>query len=155
MTYLEELKIDIGRYAEETSGWDLNPGDYAGDLEGFRNDLEEACWIADDVTGNASGSYYFNGARAREKVLENPDEVREALGEFCDAEEIGNMFLDQDYEKIDVITRCYWLGLAIQEFVDENDIEELLDSFLEDDEDGETAAELIGSDEKESEEKTA
>ena len=48
------------------------------------------------------------------------DTVTEALREFCvDAETIAEKFLEEDWEYFDVAARCYILGAAISEALDE------------------------------------
>ena len=81
--------------------------------------LNDILWIEDSVTGNGSGSYTFNREKAKEYVLEDMETVRQALREFCvSAEEIGNKFLDEDWEYLDVTARCFVLGAAIDEALD-------------------------------------
>ena len=89
-----------------------------------RNDFEEALndalWIWDSVTGNASGSYTFNSYTAKEYVTDNMGLAKEALIEFgTEPERIADMFLNEDWESMDVIIRCYLLGQAISEALDE------------------------------------
>ena len=82
-------------------------------------ELNDILWIEDSVTGNGSGSYTFNREKAKEYVLEDMETVRQALREFCvSAEEIGNKFLDEDWEYLDVTARCFVLGAAIDEALD-------------------------------------
>lgn len=46
--------------------------------------------------------------------------VAEALREFCvDAATIGEKFLAEDWEYLDVTARCYVLGQAISEALDD------------------------------------
>ena len=90
-------------------------------------DLNDVLWTNDSVTGNASGSYTFNRYEARENVFADIDTVQEALSEFCvDADTISDKFLNEDFEYFDVTARCYVLGQAISEALDEV-IEELED----------------------------
>ena len=79
------------------------------------------------MTGNASGSYTFNSYKAQEYVLDNMDLLEEMCGEFgVDNETIGQKFLDGSWEWMDVSIRCYLLGQAISEALDEVE-EELTD----------------------------
>lgn len=95
------------------------------DIEGLDKDdayekLYEDMWIDDSVTGNGSGSYTFNTAKAKEYLEGNEDLAREALQEFCTpADEIAKRFLDGDYEYFDVTIRCYLLGQVLGEVIDE------------------------------------
>lgn len=82
--------------------------------------LLDELWIDDSVTGNGSGSYTFNRAEAEEYVNDNSDLLREAISEFCvDSETVAEKFLEADYEYFDVTIRCYLLGQAITEALDE------------------------------------
>lgn len=94
-----------------------------------RKELEEAdretiyddAFIDDSVTGNGSGSYYFNAWKSKENVLNNEEVVEEMIDEFgVDMKEHWN-----DWEYLDVSCRCYLLGQVdieevIQEIKEEN-----------------------------------
>lgn len=115
MSYLEEVKNDIINYIEEN---EIN-------LEGARFDyLEDDLLMTDSVTGNASGSYTFNRWQAEENVKENLDEVVEILNDFgYEAEFLGNCIIEGDWEKLDVIARCWYVSVALAEIYMDNDIE--------------------------------
>lgn len=116
--YRTEVKEDIKRYCEDHEYY-INYADFDTPEE-FGEWLNDELWACDDVTGNASGSYTFNSYEAREKVLADIDTVKEALEEFgVSAEEIGEKFLAEDWEYLDVTARCYVLGECIAEFIDE------------------------------------
>ena len=130
MTYKEELKMDIKTWIEDNKDYIFDIEDYANDTDSFVEFLNETLWICDEVTGNASGSYTFNRNEAKEKVIENMEEVHEALTEFCyESDEIGKMFINEEWEKIDVITRCYFLNSAIWEVIEEENIDEYLETL--------------------------
>lgn len=85
-----------------------------------RNEIEEqlndALFINDSVTGNASGSYYCNTWKAAEAVAHNWDLLAEALDEFgCQGENIA----EKGEEWADVTIRCYLLGQCIAAVLDE------------------------------------
>lgn len=113
--YLEEMKEDIKNYFND------NLEDFEEmDKEEIEEKLNDDLWCDDSVTGNASGSYTFNRCEAKENLEGNEDLLREALSEFCvDAETIAEKFLSEDYEYFDVTIRCYLLGQAINEFLEE------------------------------------
>lgn len=114
--YMEAMKNDIQEYINEN----INLEDYT--REELEEKLNDDLWIADEVTGNASGSYTFNSYQSKEYVTDNMDLAKEALTEFCvPAEEIGERFLNEDWEYLDVTIRCYLLGQAIAEALDEID----------------------------------
>ena len=117
--YYDSVKEDIKqliRYNEI----ELDYTELVNNRDSVEEKLYDELWVNDSVTGNASGSYFCNSYKAKEAVLEDMDTVKEALTEFCvSAEEIGNRFLDEDWEYLDVTARCYVLGSALNEALDE------------------------------------
>lgn len=113
--YRKAIKEDVKDYIE----W--NKADYEGmDREELEEKLNNELWIADSVTGNASGSYTFNRAKAREYVEPNMALAVEALREFgYDMDHFGKKLDDEEWEYLDVTIRCYLLGQAINEVLDE------------------------------------
>lgn len=77
--------------------------------------LHDDLWANDSVTGNGSGSYFFNTWKAEEALCHNLD----LLGEAC--EEFGSTadLLKDGAEACDVTIRCYLLPQAISEALDE------------------------------------
>ena len=77
--------------------------------------LHDDLWANDSVTGNGSGSYFFNTWKAEEALCHNLD----LLGEAC--EEFGSTadLLKDGAEACDVTIRCYLLPQAISEVLDE------------------------------------
>ena len=121
--YLEEVTEDVKNYIEN----EIDLDDYRDeDGEIDRDELEEylnnTLWIEDSVTGNASGSYTFSRARAKEKVYADLDSVKEAFEEFGEKERLVDLFFNEEWETIDVITRCALLGQAIGEALDDMNI---------------------------------
>lgn len=116
MTYLEELKADIKSYIFDNA-IELPPCEDRNEIHEYLNEL---LWCEDSVTGNASGSYTFSREKAKEKVLADTGTVMDALeGLGCEAAEVGEHFLREDWEWFDVTTRCYLLDTAIYEVLDE------------------------------------
>ena len=119
--YLEAVTADVVEYIKN----EINLADYDS-----REELEEALndelWTADSVTGNASGSYYCNAWKAEEALAHNWDLLAEALTEFG---QDGTDVLKQGAEAMDVTIRCYLLGQAIAEVLD--DLEEELEEVEE------------------------
>jgi hypothetical protein len=123
--YLETMKEDIREYIINDS--ELSIDDLIYNKSELEEKLNEDLWAYDGVTGNASGSYTFNSYKAKEYVLDNMDLLETMCNEFCvDAETIGKKFLDGAWEWMDVSIRCYLLGQAISEVLDdiENEQEE-------------------------------
>ena len=113
--YLEAIKADVKEYiANEVTMSDFE------DRNELETTLNDDLFVNDSVTGNASGSYTFNSYKAKQNLEGNEDLVREMCKEFCiDAETIAEKFLNEDYEYFDVSVRCYLLGQAIGEVLDE------------------------------------
>ena len=113
--YLEAIKYDIKEYVLENHL--LARYDDRDELELYLNDT---LWIEDSVTGNGSGSYTFNSWKAEEYLCHNLDLLGEALREFgCDAGYLS----EHGAEAADVTIRCYLLGQAISEVLDEEWVE--------------------------------
>ena len=113
--YLEAMKSDIMDYIRN----DVNTNEFTS-REELEERLNDDLWTVDSVTGNGSGSYTFSRSEAEEYVNDNSDLLREAISEFdVDSETVAEKFLDADYEYFDVTIRCYLLGQAISEALDE------------------------------------
>lgn len=112
--YLENVKADVLAYLNE------NYADQEGtiDREEFAEQLNDELWIADSVTGNASGSYTCNAWQAEEFLCHNTDLLCEAIQEFGDDQETYKTAL-KSAEYADVTIRCYLLGQAIELALDE------------------------------------
>lgn len=100
----------------------VNEGDT---LEDIREYLEDELFNEDSVTGNASGSFTFDRNKAKENVFADIDSVRNAFMEYDERARFADLFFDEDWETIDVITRCYVLSDAISDALDESDIKEI------------------------------
>lgn len=96
--------------------------------EQFNDDL----WTDDAVTGNASGSYTFNTYAAEENLCRNMDLLAEVCEEFGD--DVGDA-IRRGAEYCDVTIRCYMLGGAISDFLDEFEREHFDEINAEEDED--------------------
>lgn len=150
-------KTYFGMVKEDAREW-IEDNDYRIIWSDYENadaaiqDFEDELFVCDSVTGNASGSYYFNSAKAMDTVTGNMSDVMEALIEFgYSAKEIGEMFIEDEWEKIDVITRCYYLASALWDIADEEDFEAIIEEAKEE----ATAAERIQETEATAETKTA
>ena len=112
--YLEAIIEDVKEAIKEYDSTEF------ADREEFEERLNDDLWNADSVTGNGSGSYTFSRSEAEEYVNDNSDLLREAISEFCiDSETVAEKFLDADCEYFDVTIRCYLLGQAISEALDD------------------------------------
>ena len=115
MNYLEQMKSDILDYIRE-EGIAVT----SENMEEVEEELNDTLWTVDSVTGNASGSYTFDNSTAKEYVVENMDLLKETISEFCiDSNTVVEKFLNDEWEYFDVSIRCYLLGNAISEVLDE------------------------------------
>jgi len=132
--YMEAMKEDIRQAIKN----DYTLSDYEN-REELEEKLNDDLWIDDSVTGNASGSYTFNTATAAEYVQEGGTEyLQEAARDgFITSAEIGEKFINDEWEYLDVTIRCYLLGQAISAVLDEMDAE-----FMTEEEE-EEAAEIV------------
>ena len=119
--YMEAMTEDIREYIKN----EVTLSDYS-DRDELEEHLNETLWIEDSVTGNASGSYTFSTYQAEEYICHNLDLLTEAVKEFgCDEN-----VLEKGAEWCDVTIRCYLLGQAIAEVLDDLE-EELTKAFAE------------------------
>ena len=79
-------------------------------------DFTDSVFTADSVTGNGSGSYTFNTAKAAENVagIIFDDDAIEAFREYG----YEGIPTDKGPEAVDVIARCYWVSLLSSELED-------------------------------------
>lgn len=110
--YQEEVKSDAMESIRENI-------EYANDWE----EMYDSLFIDDSVTGNGSGSYYCNSAKAAEAVSGIIFD-EEAVDEFK-AMGYDGIPTEMGAESCDVIARCIALGLVSGE------LEEYYDSLIE------------------------
>lgn len=112
--YLESVKEDVRNYIEENAI--VVTSDNRKEVE---QELNDTLFVNDSVTGNASGSYTFSTWQAGENLCHNFELLTDAL------EELGYdlSYLKKGAEACDVLIRCYLLGQAILEVLDEIEIE--------------------------------
>ena len=114
--YFDAMNDDVMEYI----GNEVNLAEWKGRRFELEEYLSDVLWIEDSVTGNGSGSYTFSRAIAKEYVLENIDELLQAIEDFCiDAETVGRKFLEEDWEYFDVSIRCSLLGQVISSVLDD------------------------------------
>lgn len=113
--YNEAVKNDVLDYIRN----EVNFSEFE-DLEELEQSLNDDLWTVDSVTGNASGSYTFNRYQAQEYVMDNIELLNEACEEFgTNTETVGEKFLNEEFEWMDVTIRCYLLDQAISEALEE------------------------------------
>lgn len=114
--YLSAVKEDVKNYIEEN---EIKV--YSSNREEIEQTLNDDLWIEDSVTGNGSGSYTFNTWQAEENLCHNWGLLAEAMEEFgCSDKNV----IEEGAEWADVTIRCYLLGQAIAEVLDEVEEEE-------------------------------
>lgn len=121
--YEEAVRSDIKDYILEN--YDRNDLADFDDEDDFTDCLIDILVDEDSITGNASGSYYCNSYKAQEALNGNIDLLRDACEELnLSNEEVGEHFLDGDFEYFDCIVRSY---IVICSSVIENTVDELLE----------------------------
>ena len=110
--YKQALREDIREWLKENPDY-LTTGETR---EEIRENVYDELWVADSVTGNASGSYYCNAWRAEEAICHNWDLLADACEEFgCN----DMNPIEKGAEFCDVTIRCYLLGEILDEVLDE------------------------------------
>lgn len=90
------------------------------DVDDLAEFIDEHLWTDDSVTGNASGTYTVDTRKAKEYVLDNMDLLNDAINEFGgDYSEIGEKFLNEEWEWFDVTIRCFVLPQIEHEIAEE------------------------------------
>ena len=117
--YLEQSLEDITVWVGDNV--DYIPFEDFSDIDDLEEWLEDHLWTEDSITGNGSGSYTFNSYKAKEYVMNDTDTVITALQEYgTDAKEIGERFINEDWEWLDVTARCWVLNSSIYEYIEQN-----------------------------------
>ena len=116
--YHEEMKNDVCEWIRDN----MTAADIAEhcDVDGLREWLNDELWADDSVTGNGCGSYTMNRAASKQNVIDNFPLLIEACQEFCvEYKEFGKKLYAEDWEWADVTIRCYLLGNAISDALEE------------------------------------
>lgn len=119
------IREDVAAWIEDQGGireiMKTNDLEDREDLEQYLND---ALFCEDSVTGNASGSYWFSCYKAQCALAGNFSLLRDAIEEFGG----GYDKALESEESADVTIRCYLLGSAIYDVLNEIYDEEEEDS---------------------------
>lgn len=124
MGMVEDVREDIENYLNKNEEYLVEKARDMGRYK-FIDYMYITLFDSDNVTGDASGSYYCNNERAKKSVIENLDLLEEAAAEMC-IESIN--ILDQDWETWDVYIRrhlvnCLYYDM-VQDFYNEHISEE-------------------------------
>ena len=106
--YYEQVKNDALAAIDEQFDCGYWDGDTEWDAVYYEN-----LFVDDSVTGNGSGSYFFNAAKAREAVADAiwDEKILGALaGIDVDSDAIAQYLCDNDAEGLDVCIRCAMLS---------------------------------------------
>ena len=120
--YLSAVKESVKSWINDNDEWKADYADKNGkwlrddNRDDIEEDLNDRLFDEDSVTGNCSGSYTFSTWQAEENICHNLDLLGEALTEFCCE---PNYITEKGAEACDVTIRCYLLGQAISEVLDE------------------------------------
>ena len=119
--YLAAVKDDVRNYISD----EVNLSEF-DEVEELNKFLNENLFNEDSVTGNSSSrTYTYSREVAAENLLDNMDLLSQAMDEF------GNV-LDKGEEVCDVSIRCYLLPQAINEVLDDYEIDGLsLEEYFE------------------------
>lgn len=109
--YLEAVEQDVRAYIDD----EIDLDEWRGKRDELEEKLNDVLWVTDSVTGNASGSYTFSTWQAEEYLAHNWDVLAEAIDEFGGSENP----IEKGAEWCDVTIRCYLLGQAISNVLDE------------------------------------
>ena len=121
--YRESVKLDVSEWVL----YNVNMEDWKENREGLEEYLNETLWTEDSVTGNASGSYTFNTWKAEENLCHNWELIEEVASEFGYEPTISASY-ENGPEWWDVTIRCYLLGQAIAEVLDDYEAEGAFDA---------------------------
>ena len=119
--YLQAVKKDVIDWLNEHEDFKTEHADESGkwlrdDNRGeIEQELYDTLFVEDSVTGNGSGSYFFNSWKAEEALCHNLELLGEACAEYGD--DVAKL-LERGAETCDVVIRCYLLYNAINEVLD-------------------------------------
>lgn len=105
--YYQQVKNDAIAAIDEQFDCGYWDGDTEWDV------VYDNIFVDDGVTGNGSGSYFFNAAKAREAVADAiwDEKILNALSEIgISGDRIAQYLRDNDAESLDVCIRCAMLS---------------------------------------------
>ena len=107
--YKEVLEEDIGYYLTKNNIV-LTRDNY----DGVYDDM----FVADCITGKGIGSYTFSSELAKQNVFDNLALCKDACEEFSiSSSEFGDKIYNEEFNQLDVIIRCYLLGVILPNFI--------------------------------------
>lgn len=110
--YRREMVSDILEWLKENESFH----EWKDNRDELEERLYDDLWCDDSITGNGSGSYWFNSWKAEEALCHNLELLGEALTEFgCEPSYLA----EHGAESADVTIRCYLLCETIHDALDE------------------------------------
>lgn len=117
-SYEDAVKEDIIEYLREN----IDEFEYE-DRDDLASQLNDILWTEDSVTGNGSGSYTFDRSLAKEYLFGDPravDYVKDLADDYgLSGADVGEHFMEEDWEYFDVSIRCWLLGQLVDEAIEE------------------------------------
>lgn len=108
--YMDAMVEDIMNVFDDYD-WDTD------DRDSLYEQMHDVLWVDDSVTGNGSGSYFFDRGEARDAIRGNEETLIEAIEEFGgDPKDYKKALTDPEWA--DVTIRCYLLDQAIDRVLD-------------------------------------
>lgn len=129
--YNDAIRSDVRDYIDS----EIDFSEWIDDRNGLEEKLNDDLWTVDSVTGNGSGSYWFNSWKAEEALMHNLGLLAEAIAEFGGCTDV----LRDGAEACDVTIRCYLLSGAISDVLDELEDEGAFTAPDEEEDEAETA----------------
>lgn len=110
-TYQEQVKADFEEFFDSVYGERYEQAETKQEkLKLEEKAFQEALVDSDDVTGNASGSYYMNRQAAKEMVLDNIDYVANVINnKEWTTKPLEKYIVNNEWESLDVIARYHTL----------------------------------------------
>ena len=113
-SYPKAVKSDIREYLKD----ELDVGTFGLLIQGDDDtieDVREALFEDDSITGNASGSYTMNTLKAEENLVGNWDLLEEVMSEF----DLHVNPIEKGAEWCDSLIRCYLVDWCFTEAIKE------------------------------------
>ena len=121
MAYVELVKQSLEDNKDEILSVLSDRGVDLEDTTNVAETISENFTNDDNITGNLSGSFTFNRSEARDIVSDNIDDVVTILNElgYNAMEKIGEAFVEDSFEQLDVMARVFVLNEAAYQFAQE------------------------------------
>lgn len=116
--YAESVKNDVKDFINEHKNKYKN----YKDRKKLETDLRDVLYDS-DITGNPDGSYTMSRWEAEENLCYNTDLLLEAIEEYIENGNDVHFLSSLTAEELDVLIRCYILGDAITQALDELSVE--------------------------------